>query len=80
MFQFFHDDKHTNNIKSNPREESTLKSCYKATGANEKNVTPVQLFSTPEAQSRSRDSYLAVWAAPSSKAEWERLSFSLVRK
>lgn len=35
MFQFFHDDKHTNNVKSNPREESTLKSCYKATGANE---------------------------------------------
>ena len=35
MFQFLHVDKHTNKTKSNPREESTLKSCYKATGANE---------------------------------------------
>ena len=35
MFQFLHVDKQTNKTKSNLREESTLKSCYKATGANE---------------------------------------------
>lgn len=35
MFQFLHVDKHTNKTKSNPREESTLKSCSKAIGANE---------------------------------------------
>ena len=35
MFQFLHVDEHTNKTKSNQREESTLKSCSKAIGANE---------------------------------------------